>query len=85
MEPPRISESEPPEGRITSLSELRHEALNLLMVIELACENLLEENPGSGSLREDVQQIAEAKRRLVKLLEETRGTRVQLSDQTSPR
>lgn len=76
MDQPGISGAEPPEAKFTSLSTFRHEALNLLMVIELACENLLDELPGSNTLREDVLQIAEAKKRLVKLLEGTRGTSV---------
>ena len=57
-----------PEG---DPSARRHEAMNLLMLIDLACENLLQMLPPGDPLREDVRQIVEARERLVDVVNAT--------------
>ncbi|MDA8018591.1 MAG: hypothetical protein MPN21_14215 [Thermoanaerobaculia bacterium] len=51
------------------MSNLRHAALNLLMVIELSCEGLLRSLPAEHPGRENVEQIAEARRQLSELMD----------------
>lgn len=58
-----------PEAWRDRMSGLRHEALNLLMVIDLACESLQHSLPHGHRSRDDVEQIATAQRRLAELID----------------
>jgi hypothetical protein len=48
----------------------RHDAVNLLMVIDLACESLLQQVGLDDPMREDLDQIVEARRQLMALADE---------------
>jgi hypothetical protein len=55
---------------VGSASRNRHDAINMLMVIDLACENLLAQLAPGDPIREDIEQIAEARRQLVIYLDD---------------
>lgn len=63
---------EHPSVRSDDKARRRHDALNLLMVIDLSCESLLQRLAPGDPMREEVEQIAEARAQLAAYFE-TRG------------
>lgn len=58
-------EPEPADAASRDPIRRRHDAVNLLMVIDLACESLLQRLSPTDPLRDDIEQIAEARSRLL--------------------